>query len=149
MKQLLFGVGAVIAYYAYILPAVSLLNLRKQRQELTDMTRFLMQALFPGVDLGRVRLTANATLPWPKPRRAITLNRSIYVRDEFDQLRSRDLRLLLHELVHVDQYRRKGTLSFMWSYGRALAKGGSYRRNLLEVEAFEFALRHRGAIGDL
>jgi hypothetical protein len=147
MKQLLFGGAAVVAFYSYILPAVTLLNFAKRRQPLTDTTRFLMQPLFPAVDLGGPRVIANATLPWPNPRRAITLGRSIYVRNAFDQLVTRDLRLLLHELVHVDQYRRMGTLGFIWAYGRALARDGSYRKNALEVEAFAFAMLHRGSVG--
>jgi hypothetical protein len=149
MKQLVFGAAAVVAFYFYILPAVTLLNIRKTRQPLNDTTRFLLQALFPGVDLGTVDVVADATLPWPKARRAITLGSKVYVRNGFNQRLTRDLRLMLHELVHVDQYRRLGMPGFIWAYGKALGKGGSYRKNLLEIEAFAFAMEHRGVVSHL
>ncbi|HEX5938885.1 MAG TPA: DUF4157 domain-containing protein [Dehalococcoidia bacterium] len=149
MKKLLYGVAAVVAYFVYILPAVTLLNLRRPREPLTDATRVVMLMFFPQLDLTRVMVIDEATLPWPRPRRAITLGRTIYVRNSFDQATSRDRRLLLHELVHVDQYRRMGTAGFIWAYGRALAEAGSYRKNALEVEAFVFVMNHRGSIGHL
>lgn len=149
MRELIGGVAAVVAFYVYILPGVTLLNRWKIRQALSDPTRAMLGALFVDVDLPQVKIVANAIIPWPRPKRAITLGSSVYVRYGFDQAKSRDLRLLLHELVHVDQYRRLGMLGFIWSYGRALGRSGSYRKNSLEVEAFAFAAQHRGAVGHL
>jgi hypothetical protein len=149
MRELISGVAAVLAFYVYILPGVTLLNRCKVRQALGNPSRVMLGPLFADVDLSQVKIVANAIMPWPRPRRAITLGSSVYIRDGFDQAKSRDLRLLLHELVHVDQYRRLGMLGFIWAYGRALGRSGSYRKNSLEVEAFIFATQHRGVVGHL
>ena len=41
---------------------------------------------------------------------------------------------VLHELKHVEQYERMGTVGFLWKYLRESMKRGYYK-NALEVEA--------------
>jgi hypothetical protein len=55
------------------------------------------------------------------------------------------LEYLLHELVHVDQVRRRGDSesSFACDYGKGYLAAGSYRNNPLEVEAYDFVANHR------
>ena len=59
------------------------------------------------------------------------------------------LKLLMHELVHVDQVRRKGgEVAFACDYGKGYLKGGSYRKNPMEVEAYDFVDKHGDSLPD-
>jgi len=46
----------------------------------------------------------------------------------------------MHELVHVDQVRRRGNneTRFARDYGNGFLKAGNYAKNPLEVEAYDF-----------
>jgi hypothetical protein len=90
----------------------------------------------------RVRLLAGARLPFdwlPGERRgyeAMTLWRRVYLRDRLCPLDGRDrgdVLLLLHELIHVLQFRRHPLL-FPLLYLIGLASHG-YQRHPAEVEA--------------
>lgn len=90
----------------------------------------------------RVRLVACARLPFewlPGERRAyeaITLWRRVYLRDRFCPLDARDrgdVELLLHELIHVLQFRRNPLL-FPLLYLLGLARHG-YADHPAEREA--------------
>jgi hypothetical protein len=94
----------------------------------------------------RVRLLAGDRLPFdwlPGERRryqGMTLWRRIYLRSRrqpFDPADRRDLLLVLHELVHVLQFRRRPLL-FPLLYLAGLALHG-YRRHPAEREADERA----------
>jgi hypothetical protein len=68
---------------------------------------------------------------------AMTLWRTVHVRDRgvpFSPLQPLWLELLLHELVHVAQYRRLGTVGFPLVYLGGLAASG-YDAHPLEAEA--------------
>ena len=77
--------------------------------------------------------------PVPPSADAITLGRLIIVRPRA----AGSERLLRHELVHVEQWRRLGTVGFRWRYLGAYLRWrlrghghrGAYRRIPLEVEA--------------
>ncbi len=62
----------------------------------------------------------------------------IYVDDAVDDTNAGDLALMVHELTHVDQYRRFGFEdAFACAYGVGFASAGfSYEKNPLEAEAF-------------
>jgi hypothetical protein len=112
---------------------------------------------FPDLDLGAVRLVAGASLPpnWLGPKvfaaAGMTFGQTIFLAapDPLGTLgalgapgmgsRSAGMVPLIgHELVHVDQVRRLGgERAFACAYGRGYLAGGSYRRNPLEVEAYE------------
>jgi hypothetical protein len=66
---------------------------------------------------------------------AITLGRTIRVRlDYIDDLN------MTHELIHVRQYAKYGFIGFMLRYAWGwLSHGLSYRRNPMEVEAYELS----------
>jgi Domain of unknown function (DUF4157) len=142
MRAALWSFGTLFAYFLYVLPATKLANVFNRPEKLSETTRQIMSEFFPTLDLLRVGVTANATLPWPKAKRGITQGGSIYVRGPFAQTSHRDLRLLMHELVHVGQYARLGTIRFLWVYGQGKLKGG-YRENPLEKEAFSFVHENR------
>lgn len=77
--------------------------------------------------------------PVPRGAAAITLGRLVVVRARA----AADERLLRHELVHVEQWRRLGAFRFLARYLRAyaiwrfrgLGHAGAYRHIPLEVEA--------------
>lgn len=77
--------------------------------------------------------------PVPPGAEAVTLGRIICVR----RSAAGDERLLRHELVHVEQWRRLGVVRFLGRYLSAYARWrlrgyshwGAYRRIPLEVEA--------------
>jgi len=102
----------------------------------------------PNVDPATVRFRRAPRLMWFIRRfflptaRAITLPWGVYLHpDAYPQASS--ARLLVHELAHVEQWRRLGILGFLrrylGDYGRARLKGtphqAAYRAISLEVEA--------------
>jgi hypothetical protein len=110
-------------------------------EELAD---WIERALPELGDVRRVRLLAGDRLPfdWLPGKRyryqGMTLWRRIYLRSRrrpFDLEDRRDVHLLLHELVHVLQFRRRPLL-FPLLYLAGLAFHG-YRRHPAEREAEE------------
>lgn len=73
----------------------------------------------------------------------VMLDYMIYVRDFVTRFDG-DVRLLVHELVHVTQYHRTGSeMAFACAYGMGYKEGGgSYRENPLEDEAYDFVTAH-------
>ena len=100
------------------------------------------------VDLGRVKL--HVGFPWSQYLRvvgnsAITFGDHVWYRD---QVRRVDRDLLVHELVHVGQYRQRGFVRFLLRYGLDLARAGfRYSKDLpLEVPAYERQGKARGLL---
>ena len=90
------------------------------------------------IDLAAVRTHVGGVIGWylrRKRRGAMTIGDHIFYRDE---RRRDDVALLVHELVHVAQYRRLGRARFLRQYAQDLAKAGGYSRELpLEAPAYE------------
>lgn len=87
---------------------------------------------------------------WGKGIKAMTLGNSVYVDPPVLAGPSRKLGLLvIHELVHVRQWRKGGVAPFLGSYlkdyfkgrSRKLGHRGAYRDIAMEVEAREIASR--------
>jgi hypothetical protein len=87
---------------------------------------------------------------WGKGIQAMTLGNSVYVNPVVLAGPSRKLGLLvIHELVHVRQWRKGGVAPFLGSYLKDYFKGrrqklghrGAYRDIAMEVEAREIASR--------
>jgi hypothetical protein len=110
-----------------------------------DSAREILAGFLPELDLETVRVRHRARLAIPRRYRAITLGSGIYARPALEASRLEDLELLLHELVHVRQYRRLSRLGFAWVYGAEIGAVG-YRRNALETEAREFVRRHQAEL---
>lgn len=116
-------------------------------------------AALPGVDLGSVdvgRAPRWLARLWGRDISAMTLRTTIYVRaDVLDRDPATLGSLIVHELVHVQQWSRLGMVRFLWSYlivyvrGRltGLSHRAAYRAIPLEVEAREVANHLRGPIG--
>lgn len=90
------------------------------------------------VDLEAVRLKVGGFWTWYlrlQRMGAITHGDSIWYRNEEKRA---DLDLLVHELVHVGQYRELGRLGFLRQYAVVLIRARGYNRNLpLEKPAYE------------
>ena len=102
----------------------------------------------PEVDLGAVRLHTSGPPRWylaAVGHSAIALGDHVWLR-EAERLRDRSL--LVHELVHVAQYRRLGRLRFVARYLLDLARAGfRYRRELpLEAPAYARAEQARALL---
>lgn len=87
---------------------------------------------------------------WSKGIQAMTLGNTVYIDPRVLSGPSRPLGLLvIHELVHVRQWRKRGVFPFLGSYCSDYLKGrrnhlghrGSYREIGVEVEAREIASR--------
>lgn len=95
--------------------------------------------LLPELDLDQVWVAPRAQLVLPRAFRAITLGRCIYVRGDWDPRSLGDVRLLLHELVHVGQYVRDGWgwLGFAGRYGAGVVGPWSWAGHPMEIEAID------------
>jgi hypothetical protein len=132
-----------------------LLNFWKLPKRLSGRTLADARSLFPSVPLDRVFYIENATLSanhFKSGTDAMTFSEleiagvnfayMIYVDDVIDDTSLDDRALMIHEITHVDQYRRfKFEDAFACAYGIGFANAGfSYEENPLEAEAF--AVQH-------
>ncbi len=87
---------------------------------------------------------------WGKGVQAMTLGNTVYVDPKVLGGPGRSLGLLvIHELVHVRQWRKRGVIGFLGTYGRDYVKGrrqklghrGAYRQIEYEMEARAVAAR--------
>jgi ABC-type transporter Mla subunit MlaD len=128
-----------------------LLNFWRTPKKLSPLMQAEAAPLFPDVPLDRVLYVENATLSanhFKSGTDAMTFSHveiagvnfayMIYVDDVIDDSVLDDRALMIHELVHVDQYRKFGFEdAFACAYGIGFAAAGfSYENNPLEAEAF-------------
>jgi hypothetical protein len=135
---------------ATVLPlAANIMHLRNpQNQGLTPEQKKYLQPFF-GDLVDRVKISYNAQLMdrWSTLDQEIhigeidslaqTYGLDIYVRSPYELRNRKQLILLSHELVHVQQYLRFGNISkFGYEYFSAYYKAGKkYALNPLEIEA--------------
>lgn len=110
--------------------------------------RDLLTPLVPDIELDKVWIADRARLALPRPFRAITLGRSIYIRGPWDPHDLTDVRLLLHELVHVTQYVRDawGWFGFSGRYGAGVVGRWSWAGHPMEIEAIDHEHRSAAAL---
>jgi len=128
-----------------------LLNFWKLPKQLSSTMQAEAAPLFPDVPLDRVFYIENATLSANHfnggtdamtfshvELAGVNLAYMIYVDDVIDDTVEEDRALMIHELVHVDQYRKfRFEDAFACAYGVGFAGAGfSYEDNPLEAEAF-------------
>jgi hypothetical protein len=128
-----------------------LINFWKVPKRLSGAMQAEAAPLFPDVPLDRVFYIENATLSanhFKSGTDAMTFSHvelvgvnfayMIYVDDVIDETQETDRALMIHELVHVDQYRKfRFEDAFACAYGIGFASAGfSYKDNPLEAEAF-------------
>jgi ElaB/YqjD/DUF883 family membrane-anchored ribosome-binding protein len=77
----------------------------------------------------------------------VNLGYMVYIDDKFDDTIKKDRGLMVHELTHVDQYRKfKFEDAFACAYGVGFANAGfSYEKNPLEAEAFKVQAAYMAA----
>ncbi len=118
-----------------------------------------VEAALPEVDLSRVIVRPAPswlTWLWGKAVSAMTLKKTVYIRSEvLDAAPSLLGPLLVHELVHVQQWKQLGVVRFLWKYvagyigGRltGLPHQDAYRAIPIEIEAREIAAQLQGPVG--
>ncbi len=124
-------------------------NVFRKARKLKPETICRLSDLFPGLDLSRVRIYINASLPanWftsADDVYGMTFGYKIYFKGSGYQKSEEGLQKLMHELVHVDQVRRRGDseTQFACDYGEGYLAAGSYEVNPLEIEAYGFVNNH-------
>jgi hypothetical protein len=78
---------------------------------------------YGNVSLDKVSLITGASLGWlPGSKSGLTLNNTVYLKTEdFSVCNWEHMKLLIHELVHVEQYQTLGALQFACQYGALIA----------------------------
>jgi hypothetical protein len=137
-----------------------LLNFWKLPKRLSDRIKADAAPIFADVPLDRVFYIENATLSanhFDGGTAAMTFSAveiagvnfayMIYVDDTIDDTVLDDRALMIHELTHVDQYRKfRYEDAFACAYGIGYASAGlSYEKNPLEAEAFAIQAAYKNA----
>jgi len=143
-KEFIFGAVGVIVYYVAKASA-SMVNCHKKQLQIQPDIKDKIVSFFPTIDLNKVRIIKNATLPanWferPKHTDGMTFGRKIYLKEKSPQFDNVGLMLLLHELIHVKQIKEIGECKFAGRYGKEFVKFGYYNMPL-EKEAYDFVSR--------
>ena len=140
--------GGIHIYYA-AKAAVAVTNINKERNRLKESTKAKFRPLFPHLNLDRVRIRPRCTLPgnWftsSNDVQAMTFGYTIYCKGTRMQSTNAKLNVIMHELVHVDQVRRRddSESQFACDYGKGYLKAGNYRDNAMEVEAYDFEAQY-------
>ena len=141
--------GGYSIYYAAKGSAYGV-NFQRKERKLWPDTRAKMKHFFPDLDIGHVRFSINCRLPgnWFMSAGSVagmTFGYRIFFKGTNVQKSWPGLELLMHELVHVDQVRRRGKDEgrFACDYGKGYLKGGSYEKNPMEAKAINFVGTHR------
>jgi hypothetical protein len=123
---------------------------RRQRRRLQPATVRRLQPLYPHVDLRGVDFVTSADLSvqqlFEEQAEAITFGSRMWFVHKRLHMEETDagLRLLMHELVHVSQYRERGSSksAFACAYGVGYLEAGNYEDNPMEKEARDFVRAH-------
>lgn len=167
-KRRVVPVGCVLgqSVFAETKRSAQIVNIVRPRRPLQATTIARLRPLFPDLDLTQIQVRSRCRLPSNQFRQtgsiyAMTFGYSIFWRDDLDENDPNDLVKLIHEIVHVDQVRRRGSESaFACEYGRGYIEGGgqlpayidaptAYHRNPLEAEAYTFEAQFRDATGNV
>lgn len=126
---------------------------------LSEETVAALQPFFPELDLRRVAVRIG--VPWPvrvfgavAPAAFAGPRRLYFKAGHFDPETVVGLAIIAHELKHVEQYRRLGTVRFVVAYVReylgnrraGLSRAEAYRSVSFEREAYEFEAHVRAVL---
>ena len=131
-------------FYSLAKDAAEIRNIARKHRPLRNDIISKVRPMFPDLDLTRVRIRINASLPadWVgmDEVEGMTFGYDIYFKRSGYQTDVKKLPLLIHELAHVDQVRQRGNdeMWFACEYGEGYLKAGNYFDNPLEVEARKF-----------
>jgi hypothetical protein len=136
-KQAVRGMACTLGFFGY---PIVWLSASGELKPLSARVKYVMEYFFPDLDLDSVQIATDASAAIPGDKDAVTLNTSIYIMGAFDECDKENMRLLMHELVHVRQYMNKGWARFSCDYAlQFLASGGSYEDIPMEQKARKFA----------
>lgn len=145
----LAGMTAGVVLFSISKAAAGLANMKVPARRLSSKTINLMKPLFPQLELERVKIKEGSTIPpnWLRKGKrfsAITFGYTVFFTETGMQSTNEKLNVVMHELVHTDQVRRRGDSEsrFAGDYGKGFIKAGNYRDNPLEKEAFDFVTLH-------
>lgn len=123
---------------------------RRQRRRLQPATVRRLQPLYPHVDLPSVDFVTSADLSaqqlFEENAQAITFGSRMWFTHKRRHMEETEegLKQLMHELVHVSQYRLRASSkdAFACAYGVGYLEAGNYRDNPMEKEAYDFVRDH-------
>lgn len=130
-----FVTGSIAGWIYYLF--LMIINNGKKRIFMSSSLKDKLYRFYPSVDFSKVRIIVNAR-GIPRGKTAVTQGNYIFFREDFNENNMKDYDLLLHELVHVEQYKKYGKTLFYILYGfQYLNAGFSYHGIELEKEAFD------------
>jgi len=103
----------------------------------------IMKHFFPSIDFDKITVRLGAKIIVRSGKRGMAIGRTIYLKQRtFDHCDERDMKLLMHELVHVRQYLDYGSVlpgvRSGCAYGQGFTQNWSSETNPKEVEARNF-----------
>jgi hypothetical protein len=117
-------------------------NLHRVEQRVSPELSARLAAMFPNLDLSKVRIKDHANMPVRRQYVAIAFGYRVFFRHTYNENDLRFLRLLIHELVHAEQvHRLGGQVRFACVYFAGHFAAG-YDGNPLEEEARAFVREH-------
>ena len=116
---------------AGVMAALALAVNGRKLRSLSAREMRAVDGVCPGLDLTTVRVAEGCRLPLLPGFVAITLGRTVYLRDRLEKHRAG---LLAHELAHVQQFATRGWIGMTAEYGALWMEHG-YARHPMELEA--------------
>ena len=144
MRQIIGCLGGIVLYgLAWLLNG--LLNVHRPFQPLPEAFVKDLKRLFPHIDFSKVGYKDRCLLPGSLVMKGKVAGMAFGNRVYFSEpLTTARYALLVHELVHVGQFQQRNQ-SWIWfgcDYGRGYMQYQSYRKNPMEVEAYDFVDMH-------
>ena len=133
LKNVLIVVAHVLSVPVYLTYELFVRLINGAGEPIPSDIRATVERYVGDVDLDRVRLRMGALVP--SGHAGLTLGWRIFIDRELAATNDDDMRLLIHEFVHVRQCQRLGRTGMMRKYGVEWARVLSYREHPLEVEA--------------
>lgn len=133
LKKVLVVVAHVLSVPVYLVYELFVRVINGRGDPIPADVRATIEPYANGIDLDRVQLKMAAKVP--SGHAGLTLGRRMFIDRRLVAASNDDMRLLIHELVHVRQCQQFGRIGMMLKYGVEWARVLSYRDHPLEVEA--------------
>lgn len=144
IKGIWSGISAILGFVLgtiagwIYLGTLLLINVFKKRLKLSLYLQGVLKTYYPTINLDKVTIITKANgIPYGKI--ALTEGYKIFCRNDFSENKTEDLKLLLHELVHVKQYYDRGIGAFYIAYAyEYINEMFSYSNIPMEKEAVDY-----------
>lgn len=138
------GAATVTIIGAYIYEAIVRSdNSSRPRRRLSTNERWLMTHFHKKIDLKEIWIVENARIRSLISLDALTISKTIFFKEELNECSTENMQLLLHELVHVEQYKRYGRAVFDLVYAWTFVTGGfQHKKSSIEKDALKFQGKH-------